>query len=87
MGLPIGEALELHVELLDLLRLRSRRCEPFGHGWPFHDPGAVIRAIGVEPHVIGEKRVQTGAYMASATVGVSEQIRAAIGLQAFAPDR
>src|SRR3954447_10372583 len=49
MGLPIGEALELHVKLLDLLRLRSRRCDPLGHGWPFHDPGAVIRAIGVEP--------------------------------------
>src|SRR4051812_35666175 len=55
MGLPIGEALELHVKLLDLLRLRSRRCDPLGHDWPFHDPGAVIRAIGVEPHVIGEK--------------------------------
>src|SRR4051812_24266414 len=45
----------VRIKLLNLLRLRSRRCDPLGHGWPFHDPGAVIRAIGVEPHVIGEK--------------------------------
>ena len=84
----MGVGSELDVELFDLVGLGSGRVGPFEHRRHGQDRVAVARAVVVERDVVGEKRAQTGAYIASAIVGAgAEEVRAAVRGEAVAPDR
>src|SRR5215207_10904383 len=81
------ETSELHIELLDLLRLLSCCCDPLGHGWPRHDAGAVVRAIRVKLHVVGEKARAHRRIHGISGRECAEEIRTSVGRQTIAPDR
>src|SRR3954466_694057 len=81
------ETSELHIELLNLLRLLSCCCDPLGPGWPFHDPGAVVRAIRVKLHVIGEKARAHRRIHGVGRRECAEEVRTSVGRQTIAPDR